>query len=624
MLAGIALASILALVTMFLLSGAFVQHLQVRQQQFADRAAHAQRMKSGLLQLNATGMDYVTHRNPEEKAEYAQQRDVLKRDFETLDQHTTSKEVETYSRQAGLYFLWLEQAFKTRETLGLTHETGLEGSLRTAVHAIEARLFELNDNELAVKMLMMRRHEKDFMMRLDAKYLSEHRQRAEEFKSILSSRAYSAEFKQSLLGLLEAYQHDFQSWSEARLKFEVEFAKATSSFHELIGTLSSYANHALLEHETFTQRQKGTLEWMAWVTWLLTVLFAAGCLVATWRIGQSIAVPLHRVARDMLSLCDSRVGHPGQFRQSSRNEIEHLRNVLDFFRECLEETDRLHGEVRYHRDNLSAEVVKQTHELREQTLRLEQALVQEKELNDLTNQFVSTVSHEFRTPLTIIDAAARRVTKRADTMQPDDIVERMDVIRSSVKRLSGMVEQTLDASKLASGQMEMTAETVDIASLVTEIIDRHKEIAPNFDFILKKKDVPGEISADARLLDHIFANLISNAIKYSADRPRVEVIVEGKNEEGRELVEVRVRDHGVGIPKSELPKIAERFFRASTSKGIKGTGIGLNLVTSLVELHSGRFLIDSEEGEWTEVTIQLPVEQPEVSEEAYAPKSDAA
>ncbi len=624
MLAGIALASILALVTMFLLSGAFVQHLQVRQQEFADRAAHAQRVKSGLLQLNATGMDYVTHRNPEEKVEYAQQRDALKRDFETLDRHTTAKEVETYSRQAGSYFLWLEQAFKTRETLGLTHETGLEGSLRKAVHAIEARLFELNDTELAVKMLMMRRHEKDFMMRLDAKYLAEHRQRAEEFKSILSGRAYSVELKQSLLGLLETYQNDFRSWSEARLKFEVEFAKATNSFHELTGTLSNYANHALLAHEAFTQRQKGTLEWMAWMTWLLTVLFASGCLVVTWRIGQSIAAPLHRVARDMLSLCENRVGHPGQFRHSSRNEIEHLRNVLDVFRECLEETDRLHEEVRYHRDNLSTEVVKQTHELREQTLRLEQALVQEKELNDLTNQFVSTVSHEFRTPLTIIDAAARRVAKRADTMQSDDIVERMDVIRGSVKRLSGMVEQTLDASKLASGQMEMTAETVDIASLVKEIIDRHKEIAPNFDFVLKKKDVPGDISADARLLDHIFANLISNAIKYSADRPRVEVMVEGKNEEGRELVEVRVRDYGVGIPKHELPKIAERFFRASTSKGIKGTGIGLNLVTSLVELHSGRFLIDSEEGEWTEVTIQLPVEQPEESEEVCAPKSNAA
>lgn len=587
----------------FLASSAFVGQLQNRQQYYSDRADHAHRVKSQLLQMNTIGMAYVTSRKPVDKQTFLLEKQKIHSGLKQLDLHRRVNNNYSFETGANEYFQWLEQAFRTRELLGLDHESGLEGGLRNAVHAIEEDLFQLNDHELAVKMLMMRRHEKDFMMRLDSKYLTRHVQRAEEFQGILANRDYTDTLKLSLLSLLKTYRADFRQWASARLKFEVELTTAQDDFDKLIAQLSDHAEWAMSEYDIFTQRQKQTLAIMNWLTWLSVVAFSAICLLATWYIGQSIANPIRKIALDMLALCVQRTGNSEQFRSQSRNEVAHLENVLAYFRETLEQTDRLHLEVRYHRDNLSTEVLKRTQELKEQTFRLEQALKQEKELNEMTNQFVSTVSHEFRTPLTIIDAVARRVSKRLHQMDEGELRERMDRIRDSAQRLSQMVESTLDAAKLASGQMAFNQEDVDVSQLLEDVIDRHREIAPGFKINVHRENVPDTIRADSRLLDHVFANLVSNAIKYSKDRPEVDVIIKGTGSH----VDVRVRDRGVGIPKKELPHIAERFYRASTSKGIKGTGIGLNLVTQLVELHSGCFCIDSEEGEWTEVTVRLPI-----------------
>ena len=267
------------------------------------------------------------------------------------------------------------------------------------------------------------------------------------------------------------------------------------------------------------------------------------------------------------------------------------------------EMKKLNAELTYHRDNLKKEVAHQTAALRSQTEKLEKALEAERELTDMQNHFVAMVSHEFRTPLTVIDASAHRVERRIDAMSHDDVRERMNQIRKSVGRLSSMVERTLDASRIASGQLAFVPEDVSLANLLRDVVGRHREIATDHDIQLHIEDVPEHMLGDPRLLDQIMSNLLSNAIKYSKGNPVIRVSLIGADDK----VTLKIRDHGVGIPKSELHHVADRFFRASTSKGFSGTGIGLNLVSSLVKLHNGCFHIDSEEGQWTEVTIALPV-----------------
>lgn len=289
----------------------------------------------------------------------------------------------------------------------------------------------------------------------------------------------------------------------------------------------------------------------------------------------------------------------GRLNRSFTSEV-HARVELE---QMNQQAQALNDQLQEHKGHLEELVKNRTQQLEEQTLKLQQALAGERELNEMQNQFVTMVSHEFRTPMAIIDGTARRVIKHADDMEGEEIIERMLSVRGAIARLSGLVERTLDASKLASGKIAYAPERCDPKSLLEDVIDRHREYAKGFTFNVDLDGLCTEIIADARHVDHIFTNLISNAIKYSKQSPVIDI--SGHTEGG--LVRVTVRDHGVGIPKAELPRITERFFRATTSQGIQGTGIGLNLVNELVGLHGGTMTLDSEVGKWTEVTVCLPV-----------------
>ena len=179
-------------------------------------------------------------------------------------------------------------------------------------------------------------------------------------------------------------------------------------------------------------------------------------------------------------------------------------------------------------------------------------------------------------------------------------------MRSTVKRMTMLVERTLDASRLSSGRIKLTPEDFSARELVEEVCNRQRELAPSHTIDIDLEGFPETLFGDARLMDNVFTNVVSNAVKYSGDKQYVQVT--GRTEKNQAVL--RVRDHGVGIPKEELPKIFQRFFRASTSTGIPGTGIGLNLVKSLVEMHYGSVELDSAEGEWTEFTVRLPIDSP--------------
>ena len=272
----------------------------------------------------------------------------------------------------------------------------------------------------------------------------------------------------------------------------------------------------------------------------------------------------------------------------------------------ITERKNLELELIANRDDLAARVEERTQTIMNQSFELEKALDKERELNRMQTEFVSMASHEFRTPLTIIDGIARRIEKRADRFTPDEIREKSSTIRSTVKRMTMLVERTLDASRLSSGRIRLTPESFSLRTLIEEVCDRQREVATSHEISVDLGDLPAELFGDSRLLDNVFTNVVSNGVKYSGEKKQVRVT--GCVEENYAIV--RVRDTGIGIPKDELPKIFQRFFRATTSTGIPGTGIGLNLVKSLVEMHYGIVEIDSEEGEWTEFTIRLPIESP--------------
>lgn len=269
------------------------------------------------------------------------------------------------------------------------------------------------------------------------------------------------------------------------------------------------------------------------------------------------------------------------------------------------------AELKSHRDELQSRVDAATADLQVQAEWLKKALDREKELNALQREFVSMASHEFRTPLAIIDSTAQRMVSRVnrDLLTPEDAVTRIDKIRSAVQRMTRLMESTLAAARLQEGKIRIEIAPCDVKGVVESVCRHQQEIAHEHVIRWHCEGLPAVIQADAGAMEQVVTNLLSNAVKYSPDAPEIDVSagVDGT------FVIITVRDNGIGIDADEQERIGERFFRAKTSTGIEGTGIGLNLVKTLVEMHGGSIDLESRKGKGSTFSVRFPIAGPELA-----------
>lgn len=242
-----------------------------------------------------------------------------------------------------------------------------------------------------------------------------------------------------------------------------------------------------------------------------------------------------------------------------------------------------------------------------QSAELAAALEKEKDIVEQQKTFISMVSHEFRTPLTIIDGNAQIILRRGESLPKNVLEKRAGTIRSAVDRLVRLIETLLSAHMLESGKLTVEPEPCDLAALLREVCEDHQDISPDHDIRLRIRDLPPRMMLDGKVVRQMMANLLSNAVKYSPDNPLVEV---SAFREGDHVI-IEVTDHGVGIPEEEQSRIFGKYFRASTSGGIPGSGLGLSLVKQFVELHNGSIELRSRVGVGTALTVSLPIKQPE-------------
>lgn len=241
-------------------------------------------------------------------------------------------------------------------------------------------------------------------------------------------------------------------------------------------------------------------------------------------------------------------------------------------------------------------------QLRKAVQHAEQALIQEKRLRQLYRDFVSMVSHQFRTPLAIIDSSAQRMLRRGEKMTDEEIRTRTGKIRTAAGRLARLLESTLEGARVDAGEIDFNPRRSDLGRLVREACERQRELYPKRDFRLDLDGLPSSVRFDPLLMDQVLSNLISNATKYSPDGTQVQV----HGEVRENAVVLTVTDNGVGIPAEELPQVFGRFFRASTATGIPGTGIGLHVAREIVRMHGGDMTVTSRMGEGTAVNLTLP------------------
>ncbi|NJO38408.1 MAG: HAMP domain-containing histidine kinase [Rhizobiales bacterium] len=216
------------------------------------------------------------------------------------------------------------------------------------------------------------------------------------------------------------------------------------------------------------------------------------------------------------------------------------------------------------------------------------------------------VSHEFRTPLAIIDGHAQRLLRRSGAGMPDRSIAALGKIRLSVTRLTDLMESVLAAARLEDGRIDFRPGNCQLLEMVAELARNYGELYPHHKILIDFDQAAERIIADPKLLRQVFSNLVSNALKYSPGGGQV--WVEGRRKDDGGVV-IEVRDQGVGIPTGEQDMLFRRFFRASTSTGIAGTGIGLHLAFHLVQLHHGTIEVESAEGRGTTFRVHLPNRQ---------------
>jgi len=235
-------------------------------------------------------------------------------------------------------------------------------------------------------------------------------------------------------------------------------------------------------------------------------------------------------------------------------------------------------------------------------------ITKDKAIAEMKTDFVSSVSHELRTPLASIKAYVEMLID-GEANDEGSRAEFYDIIQSESNRLSRLIDNILSISRIESGVVKIHREDISLTGLIKEALDVVMPQAQAKKIELSAKDTPlfFKVHCDRDMILQALINLMSNAVKYTPQNGTVEITQ--SVDEYDQLVEVAVKDSGVGIPEEDLPRLFNKFFRVKSNSGMaKGTGLGLNLVKHVVEaVHGGKVSVTSTVGTGSTFIISLPL-----------------
>lgn len=241
---------------------------------------------------------------------------------------------------------------------------------------------------------------------------------------------------------------------------------------------------------------------------------------------------------------------------------------------------------------------------KESELALQQLLQREQELNKLKSQFVTTASHEFRTPLATIQSSVElvRLHLQRFSLEPQSPIYRhLGIIEKQVINFSELLSDVLALEKIEAGRITFNPQSTDLIALVHDIIDTHfAERKDGRQLRLVITGEPSLIKLDDQLMTHVLVNLLGNAFKFSSSNPELHIAFDNHQ------VVARVIDTGIGIPAAEMPQLFNTFFRASNAINVPGSGLGLVISRQFMALHGGQIHVASQEHVGTTSTLTLP------------------
>jgi two-component system CheB/CheR fusion protein len=224
------------------------------------------------------------------------------------------------------------------------------------------------------------------------------------------------------------------------------------------------------------------------------------------------------------------------------------------------------------------------------------------------DEFLSIASHELKTPITVIKGFMQILQKQLSGKADKLTMKSLDRAQVQVERLTNLVNDLLDVTKIHAGKLVFNREVCDINVLVKEVVSDFQLTRKSHD-VTTKGNSKSKFWGDYERIRQVMNNLLSNAIKYSPNSDKVEVTIKDTVEKGKSVgITVAVKDFGVGIDKKSLPKIFDRFFRANSIEGaMSSLGLGLYISSEIIRRHKGKIWVNSQKGKGSTFTFQLPV-----------------
>jgi signal transduction histidine kinase len=231
---------------------------------------------------------------------------------------------------------------------------------------------------------------------------------------------------------------------------------------------------------------------------------------------------------------------------------------------------------------------------------------QQKQLADIKDDFIDNLTHEFKTPIATISAAIEGMQKFKALDDKEKTARYLEISKNELTRLNDMVTKLLNISVYDKNNLKLTLHNVDMVSLIDDVVgmEQFRSVKP-IKFTVHLEDAVKHIPADPLHFKNVLVNLIDNAVKYSKDS--VEITITGTRD--KNMANFTIRDNGIGIPSAELKHVFDKFYRVPTGDmhNIKGSGLGLSYVRSVIEAHGGTITANSEINVKTEFVISIPL-----------------
>lgn len=598
-----------------------VRHATEQQNRYAKLVKVTGEIQTAALALAAAESDFLLHFDKANARKYEKSALAVLRLLEDIPENVVHPRISpAVERTTKLVidhlsdFRTIARFFKQMDP---NEDAGPQGEWREAAHEAEAGLRNAGREALLVKLLMMRRHEKDFLLRGRAEHIEAFNSRSEELFRQIRRADISGDLRIDLTKQIDTYRRSFTNWAEFWVDLKIEIDRQTKNSQNLAPAFQAVNSMAAALHEEATAdlraAQSQTNRWFT--------LIAAGVLsIAAFLgllIGRGITKPLRALTATVTALAQ------GDLQQripsaKNRDEIGDIARALHVFRDNAMARERLEAEGKIERATRRM-TEKDTRERLEAHARDMADLAQQYEIarsqaesaNRMKSEFLATMSHELRTPLNAIIGFSEILQMQSlGPLGNDQYREYVGDIGSSGKHLLQLINDILDLSKIESG-LDSLDETDIALPLLVKTIQMMVQQRAHKGGVTLVTEVPDDLPAlraDERKIKQILLNLSTNAVKFT--EPGGQVTIKGWAKADGGLV-LEVVDTGVGIAPEDISKAMAQFGQVdgSLNHAHEGTGLGLPLTKALVEQHGGTLELRSELGVGTTVTATFPTDR---------------